>query len=261
MELKTILLSKEDGVATIILNRPDRLNALNQQMINELNLAIDEMAEDDGVRVLVISGAGRGFCAGADLDFLSSIGDSATEARKEMSAVHSIPLKLRALPKPVIASVNGAAAGAGANLALACDLIIASEKARFGQVFVNVGLHVDTGGTHFLPWAVGVPKAMELMMTGDLIDAKEAERIGLINRVVPPEELEKATKELAEKLANGPAAVFVALKTSVYQGLTMNLSAALEREADCQSIFMNSEDNREGVKAVLEGRKPIFRGR
>lgn len=261
MDYKTIILSKEGAIATIILNRPDKLNALTEQMLEELSSAIDGIAEDEELRVLVITGTGRGFCAGADLDMSLFKATSPIEARKDMNLFNEIPLKLRALAKPVIASVNGVAVGAGANIALACDMIIASEQARFGQVFVNVGIHVDSGGTYLLPLAVGVPKAMELMMTGDLIDAREAWRIGMINRVVPPEELEKATKDFAQKIASGPPLALRMIKASVYKTLSSDLAMALEREADNQAILLNSEDNNEGIKAIREKRKPIFRGR
>lgn len=260
MNFETICLGKEGGISTVKLNRPDKLNSLTENMLEELRLAIDEVAKDEEVRVLVITGAGRGFSAGADLDHPLFKVPSPIEARKGMNVFNEIILKVRALPKPVIASVNGVAAGAGANIALACDIIIASEQARFGQVFVNVGIHVDAGGTHFLPWSVGVPKAMELMMTGDLIDAKEAWRMGMINKVVPAEELERATKEMAQKLASGPSMVLGMIKASVYKNLTQDLSAALEREADQQAILLNSEDNKEGVRAIREKRKPVFRG-
>jgi len=261
MNFETITKSKKSGVSTITLNRPDRLNALTELMQKELSLAIGEVDKDEEVRVLVITGAGRGFCSGADLEHPLFSMPSLIEARKGVNLFNEIILKLRALPKPVIASVNGIAAGGGANLALACDMIIASEQARFGQVFVNIGVHVDGGGTHFLPWAVGVPKAMELMMTGDIIDAKEAWRIGMINKVVPPEGLEPVTMELAEKLASGPPAALGMIKKSVYRSLTEDLSAALEREADNQAILLSSEDSKEGIRAIREKRKPRFIGR
>ena len=261
MDFKTILLSNEDGVTTLTLNRPDKLNSFTDEMLEEFGLAMDEVARDEQSRVLVITGAGRGFCAGADLALALFKTTSAIEARKGMDAFNRIPLKIRALAKPVIACVNGVAAGAGANVALACDMIVASEQARFGQAFVNVGIHVDTGGIYFLPRAVGVPKAMELMMTGDLIDAKEAWRIGMINKVVPAEELGKATKELAQKIANGPPVALSMIKRSVYKTLGGDLSASLDCESDNQAMLLNSEDNKEGIKAFREKRKPVFKGR
>jgi 2-(1,2-epoxy-1,2-dihydrophenyl)acetyl-CoA isomerase len=261
MNPKTIVLTREEGVATILLNRPDRLNSFTEEMLEEFSSAIDEVARDEKSRVLVITGAGRGFCAGADLDLRLFKVTSALEARQGMNLFNQIPIKLRALAKPVIACVNGVAAGAGANVALACDIIIASEQARFGQAFVNVGIHVDTGGTYLLPRAVGVPKALELMMTGDLIDAKEAWRIGMINKVVSAEELEKTTKELAQKLASGPPTALGMIKSSVYESLEGDLTSALEREADKQAVLLGSEDNKEGIRAFREKRKPVFKGR
>lgn len=260
MEFETIIVSKENGIATAILNRPERLNALNKKAVEELSLLIRSVSEDEKTKVLVITGAGRAFCVGADFDLDIFKAGSPIQARIGMSLLYDLSMKLRALPKPVIASVNGVAAGGGANMALACDMIVASEKASFSQVFINVGLHVDTGGTYFLPWAVGVPKAMELMMTGDFISATEAERIGMINRVVAAEKLKDATVELAQKLAGKPPIALSMIKASVYHNLTGDLASALEREADCQAILLNSEDNREGIRALQEKRKPIFKG-
>lgn len=261
MDFKTILVTKEAGIATLTLNRPDRLNSLTEQMLSELSSAIDEVGKDRDIRVLVVTGAGRAFCAGADLDHPLFQASSSIAAYYGMNQFHNIPLKLRALMKPIIASVNGAAVGAGANIALACDIIIASEAARFGQVFVNVGIHVDTGGTYFLPRSVGIPKAMELMMTGDLIEAKEAERIGMISKVVPADALEKTTRELAQKLAGAPPTALAMIKASVYENLTKDLASALDREASCQALLLNSEDNKEGIRAFHEKRKPVFKGR
>lgn len=256
----TVLVAREAGIATLTLNRPEKLNALTEEMLTELSGAINEVGRDDGVRVVIITGAGRGFCAGADLQHPLFSMASGVERHRGMESFHRIPLQLRSLPKPVIAAVNGVAAGAGANLALSCDIIIASEEARFGQVFVNVGIHVDTGGTYFLPRSVGVPKAMELLLTGELVDAREAERIGMINRVVPAADLLRVTRELAEKLAAGPPVALAMIKASVYRNLSADLASALEREANCQALLLNSEDNKEGIRAFLEKRKPQFKG-
>jgi len=260
MEFKSLILNKEAGIATITLNRPDKLNSLTVQILTEFSAAIDDVAKDDNIRVLVITGAGRAFCAGADLGHPLFKETSAVKIYKGLDKFHDIPLKLRALPKPVIACVNGSAVGAGANIALACDIIIAAEGARFGQVFINIGIHVDTGGTYFLPRSIGIPKAIELMMTGDLVEAKEAERIGMINRVVPSEKLHQVTTQLAQKLANGPPVALALIKASVYDNLTRDLSSALQREASCQAILLNSDDNKEGISAFLEKRKPMFKG-
>lgn len=260
MEFKTILLTKKSGIATLTLNRPEKLNSLTEEMLQEISTAIDAIAGDDYVKVVIITGAGRGFCAGADLQHPLFSMTSTVTRRRGMGSFHRIPVQLRSLSKPVIASVNGVAAGAGANLALSCDIIIAAEEARFGQVFVNIGVHVDTGGTYFLPRSVGVPKAMELMMTGEFVDAREAERIGMVNKVVKAADLAMSTRELAEKLAVGPPLALAMIKASVYRNLTSDLDLALEREADCQALLLNTEDNKEGINAFLEKRKPNFQG-
>jgi 2-(1,2-epoxy-1,2-dihydrophenyl)acetyl-CoA isomerase len=261
MDYETITYKKEAGVAYIDFNRPDKMNSLTDQMLTESSQAIDEAAKDPEVRVIVLTGSGRAFCAGADLGHPLFEATSPVEIHTGMASFHKLPLQLRNAPKPVIASVNGAAVGAGANLALACDMIIASDQARFGQVFVNIGVHPDTGGTYFLPRAVGVPRACELLMTGRIIDAKEAERIGMVNKVVPADKLEATTRELAESLAKGPPIALSMMKESIYQALEMDLPTALEREANCQAILVNSEDNREGIRAFREKRRPEFKGK
>ena len=261
MNYETIILQKEEGIATITLNRPDKLNSLTPKMLDELQAVTEELAQDDNVKVVVITGAGRAFCAGADLDHPIFDATNPADVKEMMQKFHQIPLNTRNMTKPVIASVNGAAVGAGCNYALACDIIVASEKARFGQVFVGIGLHSDCGGTYFLPRLVGVAKACELLFTGKIIDAKEAERIGLVNQVVAEDQLEAATKELALSLAKGPSLAINMIKTSIYQGLEMDLASALEREAAVQSICILTEDCKEGIRAFKEKRKPMFKGR
>lgn len=261
MAYESIIYKKEAGVAYIILNQPKQMNSMTQQLLDESSQAVDEAARDAEVRVIVLTGSGHAFCAGANLGHPVFKASTPREIYKEMVSFHKIPLQLRSASKPVIASVNGAAVGAGANLALACDIIIASDQARFGQVFVNIGAHPDTGGTYFLPRCIGLPRACELLMTGRIIDAQEAERIGMVSRVVPADKLEAATREMAESLAKGPPAVLSMIKESIYEALEMDLAAALEREANCQAIVINSEDNREGIAAFLEKRKPVFKGK
>jgi len=261
MAYESIIYKKEAGVAYITFNNPKQMNSLSDQMLTEISQALDEAGKDPEVKVIVLTGSGRAFCSGANLGHHIFKATSSIEVRAAMALFQKIPLQLRNTLKPIIASVNGAAVGAGANLALSCDIIIASDQARFGQVFVNVGVHPDSGGIHFLPRAVGIPRACELLMTGRIIDAKEAERIGMINRIVPGEKLEAFTKEFAENMANGPPVVLSMIKESIYQAMEMDLPMALEREANCQAILINSEDNQEGIKAFLEKRKPIFKGK
>ena len=261
MEFETIVFEKQDGVATITLNRPERMNAVSDRMKVELSEAIADVESDDSVRVLVLTGAGRAFCAGGDLgrDFYDTT--HPREAMQVMSTAGKIILSLRNLPKPVIAAVNGAAVAMGLGLALACDIIIASDKARFGHVYVSIGSQSDCGTIYFLPRLIGVAKACELIFTGEIIDAKEAERIGLVNRVVPAEELESAAKELALRLAKGPPVAIGLAKTALYQALEMSLSEALELEARGHALAMLTEDMREGVKAFKEKREAQFKGR
>lgn len=260
MPYETILYRKEAGVGYIILNRPKTLNSLTDQMISELVQVVDEVADDPEARVVVITGAGRGFCSGADMS-LSIFTGTPGEIEKVLTLWHLVPAKLRSMPKPIIASVNGTAVGGGAGLALACDIVIASEQARFGQVFVNLGVHPDTGATYTLPRLVGVAKAMELLLTGRIVDAREAEAMGMVNKVVPAGSLETTTKELAESLAKGPPLALGMLKQSVYQALQTDLATAIRREIDCLTITILTEDCKEGTKAFLEKRKPEFRGK
>lgn len=261
MTYESITYKKEAGVAYITFNQPKQMNSLTEQILTESSHAIDEAAKDPEVKVIVLAGSGRAFCAGANLGHPIFKATLPLEIRMWMASFQKLPLQLRNTPKPAIASVNGAAVGAGANLALACDIIIASEEARFGQVFINIGVHPDTGGTYFLPRAVGVPRACELLMTGRIIDAHEAERIGMVSKVVPADKLEAATKDLAESLAKSPPVAMSMTKESIYQALEMDLPTTLDRESNCQAILINSEDNREGIAAFLEKRKPIFKGK
>lgn len=262
MDLEFIIYKKKEGIASIVLNRPDSLNSLNPQTFQELLIAVREASVSEDVRVVILTGAGKAFCAGGDMKrMVEGTGLEPPAQRSEIRTNHQIVKTIREMEKPVIASVNGVAVGAGCDLALACDMRIASEKARFGEVFVNVGLVPDAGGTYFLPRLIGPAKAFDLIMTGRIIDAQEAERIGLVNRVVPHEELEKETLALAEKLAQGPPLAMGMAKTGIYKGMQMDLSSELEYEAYAQSILMKTEDYMEGVKAFSEKRKPKYKGK
>jgi 2-(1,2-epoxy-1,2-dihydrophenyl)acetyl-CoA isomerase len=258
-----VLLSVEDRVGTVTLNRPDKLNAFAGRMRQEITQALQRMAEDPDVRVIVITGAGRAFCAGADIGYMQKLlehKDSDAFA-KLVDAGRGVVTTIRSTPKPVIASINGAAAGGGANLALACDLRIASDRASIGQTFNRIGLHPDWGGTYFLPRLVGVAKAMELVFTGDMIDAAEAHRIGLVNRVVAADQLETATKELASKLAAKPPLALAMAKRALYQSAHESLERMLDIELDHQLKVFGSDDAGEGLAAFLEKRAPDFQGR
>ena len=263
MDYETIVFEKSDGVAKLSLNRPDTLNSLNTQLITELYEALEASAKDPEVRCIVITGMGRGFCSGADA---SDLGDKSVETGAEdfgirMERYNRVIRCLRDIGKPVIASVNGAAVAAGMNLALACDMRIASEQARFGEVFVRVGLSPDNGGGYLLWRLVGLGKATELMFTGKIIDAREALKIGLVNEVVPHDELEKATMELATQMAKGPTRAIGLAKKILNKGMETDLATLLDFEAFAQYQTASSQDSKEGVKAFMERREPDFKGR
>jgi len=262
MSWEFILFHKEDGIGTITLNRPEVLNALGGSMRQEILSALETAVEDSAVKVIVITGAGKAFCAGGDVnEFLSGIRPEADLPIDQRPTRDRIVLLIQATGKPVIAAVNGVAAGGGCNLALACDLRIASERARFGEVFVRRGLHPDWGGIWFLPRLVGYAKAAELIFSGEVIDAHEALRIGLVNKVVPHDELPKATKEFAMKFMKS-APIPVALAKKALQNYSrLDLAQALDYERLAQSLCWNSEDREEGMKSFVEKREPVFRGR
>lgn len=259
------IFEKEEGIATLTLNLPERLNALSPGIRQALLRAAEDVAGDDDTRVLIITGAGRAFCSGADVRGLAGEVEirSGEVGRRGIMGPLSLPvLRLSQLEKPVIAAVNGVAAGGGFGLAMACDIRIASENARFISVFVRRGLPVEWGLSHFLPRAVGLAKALELMWTGEAIDAREAERIGLVSKVVPPDELMKETKALASKIAKGPPIAIELIKRAVYTGLqSNNLAAQLGYETYAASVCVRTEDFQEGVKSFLEKREAQFKGK
>lgn len=259
MAPETILYEKNQGVATITLNRPQSLNAFVPQMNQETLDALRDGERDKQVRCLMITGAGRAFCAGQDLkgrtpEQKGSLGASLREKYNPMIR------QIRQMEKIVIAAVNGVAAGAGCNLALACDLRVASEDAKFIQSFVRVGLAPDSGGSFILPRLVGVSKALELLLLGDTVDAKEAQRIGLVARVFPPAEFASSARAIAEQVARAPRGVGL-IKRAVNHANFANLENDLEYEAHLQEIAGRSFDYDEGVKAFLEKRTPVFTGK
>lgn len=262
--MSTVVTSIEGGVATLTLNRPDALNALNAEISDALAAALRAVAVDQTVRCVVLTGAGRAFSSGADLADLQPFyerGERLDLATFLRERYHPIIETLMGMDKPIIAAVNGVAAGAGASLALACDIRVASEKARFMQAFVKVGLVTDSGGSHLLPRLVGVGKALELAMTGDIIDAAEALRIGLVNEVVPADELEKATARWASSFATGPTRAYGAIRKAIRYGANHTLAQTLEFEAELQTGLGQSADHVEAVTAFLEKREPRFEGR
>jgi 2-(1,2-epoxy-1,2-dihydrophenyl)acetyl-CoA isomerase len=257
---ETVHTTADDGVLVLTLNRPDVLNAVNEQLGSELSEALRLVERAEDVRCVVLTGAGRGFCAGQDLRDRAGVGE-VSYADSLRRRYNPIVLRLRTMEKPVIAAVNGVAAGAGCNLALAADLRIASDQATFIEVFSRVGLIPDSGGTFLLPRLVGLGKALELAYTAEPVNAQEALRIGLVNRVVPHDQLMAVTLDLARRLAGGPTRGFGLTKRGFNRALATSLDEALEYEAHLQGIAGRSSDHREGVAAFLEKRQPRFEGR
>jgi len=260
MNFEHIILERKEGVATLTLNRPEKLNAINRKMMEELESAVVEIVKDRDMRVLVITGAGRAFCSGADVGDMAQAA-APIEFRYATQMAHKILLALTDLEKPVIAKVNGVAVGIGCSLALSADIIIASEDAQFSLIFSRIGLIPDGGSLFHLPRLVGPAKAKELIFTAKMVDAKEAERIGLINKAVPADELDNEVNTLAKKLAEGPTVAFGIAKKIINKGLSMDLSSVLECEAFGQTIAGTTEDAREGFMAFLEKRKAEFKGK
>ena len=257
-----LVVSRDARITTITLNRPEALNAFDARLAADLGDAIRAAASDADCRVIVLAGSGRAFCAGADLGYLEelietqNLAKAAELVKNGSDAVAAIA----SAPKPVIAAVNGPAAGGGANLALACDIRIASERASIRQVFNRIGLHPDLGGTYFLPRLVGLGKALELVFTADMIDASEGYRLGLFNRLVTPDALMSETRALAVRLADKPPLAIARAKQALYRGSQATLDEMLAIELDNQRALFATEDAREGLKAFLEKRSPRFRG-
>lgn len=255
-----VLIAREDGIGTMTLNRPDKLNAFAGRMRQQVAEGIQALDADRDVRVIVITGAGRAFCAGADVGYMAELIDRRdTEAMAALvEAGRQVVTAIRRSSKPVIGSINGVAAGGGANLALACDIRIASDRARLAQSFNRIGLHPDWGGTYFLPRLVGPAKALELFWIAEPMEAEEAHRLGLFNRVVPHDELPDATRALARQLADKPAVPLALAKRAVYESLDRSLSDMLDYELEAQLQCFRSGDAAEGIRAFVEKRSPNF---
>jgi len=260
MGYEAIIVKKEGKVATLVMNRPEALNFLDPIMAQEIGDALADFEKDEGIRAVIITGAGRAFCAGGDVKFMQRDWP-VHELFLRMERVTGFIKAMLNLPKPIIASVNGPAVGGGCNIALAADLVLASEKATFSQVFTRVGLIPDCGGVYLLPRRVGMTKAKELVLTGRTVDAQEAERIGLVNRVVPHAALEEETRKIAEEIANGPTMALGIAKRLLNQSYESDLETILRAENSNQVLLRKAEDHREGVQAFFEKRKPEFKGR
>ncbi len=267
MEFEQIIYEKRDGIATITLNRPERMNAFTPKMLDEWYAALQDAHLDDDVRVVILTGAGRGFCTGADvrggpIDGLMDRSRSLAENRNFLrDSVQRIPRLVALMEKPYIAAVNGAAVGAGMDMASMCDIRFAAETARFGMTYVRMGLVPGDGGCYYLPRIVGVARALDLIWTGRLITAREALEMGYVSAVVPEDELMAYTWDYASKLAKGPAVAIQQSKRLLYRSLELDVDAALDLAQQAMLICRSTEDAVEGPRAFAEKREPQFKGR
>ena len=268
MDFETILLDKKGNLATLTFNRPDKSNALNRKMMGELAQAIENVAQDKEIRALLLTGSGNAFCAGADLDIMpgggntNEMGELGVEALRTsflFKTAKKIILGIQRMEKPTIAMINGACVGAGFDIALACDIRTASEKAKFMCGFVKLGIFPGFGAAWFYPRAMGLAKAFEMLYTGDMLSAKEAKEIGMLNKLSSPGDLETDTMKMVNKIIKGPPIALRLMKSQVYKGMNTNLDAALDDAAVCESITLASKDFVEGVTAFREKRVTEFK--
>lgn len=260
MEYQTILYEVENGIALIRLNRPKSLNALNHELVGELGAVFDRIGSDDAIGAVILTGSEKAFAAGADIKEIVEIA-SPVAAHAFVSRIHVVFDKIERLSKPVIAAVSGFALGGGCELALVCDIRIASESAIFGLPEIKIGVIPGGGGTQRLPRLVGLGRAKELLFSGDSIDAMEAYRIGLANKVVPVDSLLNEARKTAEKLIAQPGYALRMLKMLVNDGINMDLRSALAHERRSFEVLFSTEDRMEGLQAFIEKRKPIFKGK
>lgn len=259
MPFRTLSCEKEENIAVVTFNRHKVLNALNTDMCQEIVEICGQLAADDSVRVVIFTGSGRAFVAGADIDHMQSM--TSAQALDFLNKVKAAIKAIEGLPQPTIAAINGFAFGGGEELCLGCDLRIASEKAQFAQQEINLGIIPGGGGTQRLPRLVGICKAMELVLTGDVIEAEEAYRIGLVNRLVATDSIVDEVKNLALKLAQKPSIALRQAKAAINASRSMNLESGLDFEIQACALLWSTEDQKEGMKAFLEKRKPNFLGR
>ena len=263
MDFEHLIYNVDKLIATITLNRPETLNALTPLMRQSFEAALELAEKDDNVRVIVITGAGKGFCSGGDVKAMNEARKSgkASVLEDRVDPIRDrIVLALRDSTKPIIAAVNGAAAGAGMNIALACDIRIASDTAKFGETFAKRGLHPDWGGTYFLPRIVGMAKACELIWSGKMIQASEALELGIVSQLATPEALMTATLEMANSFAAGPPIAIRMAKRAMYRSMDSTLREALEFETYAQNTCSATLDAKEGIAAFVEKREPVFTG-
>ena len=260
MHFITMNFVKEDQIAVITLNRPKSMNAINNKFIDELDQILNEIATDDEIGAVIITGSEKVFAAGADLKEISGI-STPVDAHSFVSRVQSVFNKIERLEKPFIAAISGLALGGGCELSMACDIRIAAENAMFGQPEIKVGVIPGAGGTQRLPRLIGLGRAKELLYTGDPVDAQEAYRIGLVNKVVPIELLMDEARKMAGKFIKQPRFTLRITKMVVNEGINMDIQSALAHEARCFELLFSTEDQKEGMKAFVEKRKPVFKNR
>jgi enoyl-CoA hydratase len=261
MVLDTVIYEAADGLARVRLNRPHRLNAMNPQLMRDLHDALHAAARDPGVRVVILSGEGRAFCAGDDLKEADRGYASAAEVRQFITEIQQVTVDIKTMRKPIIAAVHGYAVGGGCELALGCDLVVAAEDARFGFPETSVAQFVTGGVTHFLPRAVGLAKAKELIMLGEFFDGRQAERLGLVNRVVPADQVLPCAEALARTLMERAPLSIELAKQAIEAGVQSDLATAMALETTATITCFMTEDAREGARAFVEKRPPRYRGR
>lgn len=263
VDFQHVLLSQDGGVLTVAMNRPEVLNAFNDVLLQELTEIIEAAATDDTVRCVVLTGTGRAFGSGQDLASFASMQASNEEIHvsEHLKKYHRLIFALQSMAKPTIAAVRGVAAGVSCNIALACDLRIAAESARFIEAFARIGLVPDGGGAYLLPRLIGLGKALEMAMLANEVSGAEAERIGLVNKCVPDVEFEAATAAFAQRLANGPTYTYGLIKQLMYTSLDSNLQTSLDLEGQLQDKALTTADHREGVTAFLQKRSPRYSGK
>ncbi|MEA1958497.1 MAG: enoyl-CoA hydratase-related protein [Chloroflexota bacterium] len=265
MGFETITLKKEDNLAILTMNRPDKMNALTSKMLLEMVEAVSDVAQDQDTRVMILTGAGKVFCSGADISgggWESGLAGSPNELHYNIrTSYQRVALGIQGMQKPTIAMVNGSAVGAGCDFAFACDMRVGCDRSKFRNSFVKVGLIPGGGGAWFYTRLLGLGRGLEFLFTGDFIEAEEAYRIGVLNRLVASEQLESTTMELARKIASNPPLAVQMSKMLAYRALDSDLEAALELAAPCQALALSSEDHREGVNAFIEKRAPLFKGK
>ena len=274
MDYDTIMIEKEGSIVILTLNRPDHGNSFDNRMMRESDYALRQIGDDHAIRAVIITGAGEYFSTGIDLSMFTG---EQTHGNKKSSEKYFLPaendevygsgttvasvIRIKSMPKPVIAAVNGPAVGLGFSLALACDMMIASDRAKFSLVFVKRGIVPDAGASFNLPRVVGLPRAFELALTGETIDAREAERIGMVNRIISHNDLLKSAKDLANKIAENPPLAVGKTKEMLYQAMAgQNMVEQMKREVELQNRLLKTADFREAATAFMEKRKPVFKG-